>query len=222
MNNPTTDTTPTSDPNAVRDIDTAVRVLNEALAADPAAIHALFHNQVPCNDRLADHSTIPVQRQHLLGSSRPQFFLTMLGVINGILSPITGKRVVSVWDDTDVRNPTLHGFDIFGETPKALPIVAQLQDVLTIVRPDEDPNLRSASYTEAALASYTEAALASGAVRGLNDVRLLIWHREPTEDEEQEVLPIIEAAHHLCVYYPSGSMRVYSGGAVNFTQHPAP
>ena len=53
-------------------------LLNEALAADPAAIHALIINRVPCNSQLADHQDIVVE------SNDHHSFVDMLGILTGI------------------------------------------------------------------------------------------------------------------------------------------
>jgi hypothetical protein len=73
--------------------------LNAALKADPAAIQALVANRVPCNRALADHPTVQV------GEPAPDIFMVgALGLINGVVEPLTGDRVaVALSDDGDGR-----------------------------------------------------------------------------------------------------------------------
>ena len=62
-------------------VDNAIQVLNDALAADPAAVAALMAMETPCNDALADHPTIQV------GESRLTPGITVvrpIGLINGL------------------------------------------------------------------------------------------------------------------------------------------
>lgn len=63
-------------PEAIED---AVRVLNEALEADPVAINALFNCSVTCNSKLANHPTIQVGKE---GDS--VWYVRLLGIINGL------------------------------------------------------------------------------------------------------------------------------------------
>ena len=69
-------------------LDTTITILNEAYAADPVAVGALIEHRVPCNTALADHPTITV------AGEEPS--VGLLGIINGILTPITGCRVASM------------------------------------------------------------------------------------------------------------------------------
>lgn len=75
------------------DIDTAIRLLNEALAADRDAMEKLISNRVNCNEVLAKHPTIQVKAFAEKGSSYGKSEVTgplirysvgMLGIINGI------------------------------------------------------------------------------------------------------------------------------------------
>jgi hypothetical protein len=78
-------------------INTAIRILDEAYAADEGAIHALICNRVPCNQSLADHAHVVVD------VTRPQdtdiFAVGMLGIVNDILDALTGLRVAVQFDD---------------------------------------------------------------------------------------------------------------------------
>lgn len=95
-------------------ISTALSVLSEAFKADPAAMHALVCNRVPCNPELADHPTIQVEETPVYD---PTFDTThcsvgLLGIINGILEPITGQKISTVWKNIDAQNgrPEMTGF----------------------------------------------------------------------------------------------------------------
>lgn len=79
-------------------------VLNSAFAADPAAIHALVANRVPCNSALADHPTVVVDSAPIGASN---FNLGMLGLLNGVVEVMTGKRVAVQWDGLP---PVMRGF----------------------------------------------------------------------------------------------------------------
>ena len=78
-------------------LDIALQVLNEAYEADCAAMHALICNRVPCNQALADHPTIQVGTNNVT----PTFDVGMLGVINGIIDRLTGKRVAAKFSEPD-------------------------------------------------------------------------------------------------------------------------
>jgi hypothetical protein len=78
--------------------------LNEAYEADAPAINDLIEHRVPCNERLADHPTIQV------GGNPTE--VGMLGVINGIVERLTGKRVASKWCD-DTGKKELKGFIVY-------------------------------------------------------------------------------------------------------------
>lgn len=76
----------------------ALRVLNEAYAADPAAMHAMVNLRVPCNDALADHPTIQVGANQFSDALR--FDVGIVGILNGIFEAATGERLaVSISDD---------------------------------------------------------------------------------------------------------------------------
>ena len=76
MANPTRDYKYAKHPEAIED---AVRVLNEALEADPVAISVLFTHPVPCNSKLANHPTVQVSKE---GDS--VWHVRLLGIINGL------------------------------------------------------------------------------------------------------------------------------------------
>ena len=68
-------------------IDQALQTLNDALAADPAAINALFTYETECNRDLADHPTIQV-RGYDRDTGEPllhgPFYVRLMGIINGL------------------------------------------------------------------------------------------------------------------------------------------
>ncbi len=62
----------------------AVKILNDALEADPAAINELFRHRASCNEALAEHSSIQVrayakEREHAAPPT-----VGFLGLLNGI------------------------------------------------------------------------------------------------------------------------------------------
>jgi hypothetical protein len=89
-----------------------VDLLNEAYEADPAAVHALLCNRVPCNLELAEHPTIVVEENTIAAGH--SYTVGMLGVINGIATKLTGQSVASMWaDKDDPEYPKLLGFKIY-------------------------------------------------------------------------------------------------------------
>lgn len=72
--------------------------LNAAYAADPAAIHALIVNQVPCNQALADHPSVVVKANKV--AQGETYAVTALGLLNAAVQTLTGKRVAVMYDDT--------------------------------------------------------------------------------------------------------------------------
>ena len=73
----------------------AVATLNRAFAADPAAVHALLCNRVPCNLALADDPTIICGDEAVV----PGFTLGAIGLINGVLADLGLPLVASQWSD---------------------------------------------------------------------------------------------------------------------------
>ena len=69
-------------------VDKAIQVLNEALAADPAAVAVLMTMETSCNAALADHPSIQVGAyDHETGKPTlaGPYWVRPLGLINGIL-----------------------------------------------------------------------------------------------------------------------------------------
>jgi hypothetical protein len=96
-------------------IDTAIRVLNDAFRADPVAIATLLSVRIPCNELLAEHSTIQVQSQWIMGNA---FYPTVsaLGLINGIVEEMTGQRVAAKYSDlqrSEDLGRNLEGFMVY-------------------------------------------------------------------------------------------------------------
>ena len=69
-----------------------LRVLNEAATADRHAITLLVEHHVPASPELIEHPTIQVSKDGSVGA---------LGLINGIVERLTGKRVMAVIEDDD-------------------------------------------------------------------------------------------------------------------------
>lgn len=67
-------------------VQTAIRVLNEALAADPAAVRALFAVRAPANALLTQHPTIQVicGKAGAHDPGPPSCSVGVLGLINGL------------------------------------------------------------------------------------------------------------------------------------------
>lgn len=75
-------------------IEATVKLLNEALRADPDAIRAVFNHRAPCNDTLADHPTIPIKSNP--DGTDPE--VSPLGLINGILAKFCGQKICAAYD----------------------------------------------------------------------------------------------------------------------------
>lgn len=90
-----------------KSLDTILKVLNEAAAADSNAINKLINRRVECNAALAAHPTIQVQSMTFGGraivtkSDLERTEVGALGLLNGIIEPLTGERVAAQWDDDD-------------------------------------------------------------------------------------------------------------------------
>ena len=70
-----------------------IAVLNEALKADHTTVSALCDNRIPCNDALADHPDVTVMVENGVCN------IGLLGLINGILSRVTGKTLAAHYDE---------------------------------------------------------------------------------------------------------------------------
>jgi hypothetical protein len=83
----------------IHPIDVVVQILNSAYAADPHAVHCLIMNCVPCNQALADHPYVTVQDAKVSG--REGAYVGAIGLINGIVAPLTGMRVAAKFGEPD-------------------------------------------------------------------------------------------------------------------------
>ena len=95
---------------AIEALTVFVRILNEAYEADPSAIHSLINLRVPCNKTLADHPTVQVASES--EAMAECFFVGLIGIINGICEPLTGKRVAAKFSapDPQTKHSKLLGF----------------------------------------------------------------------------------------------------------------
>lgn len=73
--------------------------MNQAYTADHAALHALVCNRVPCNQALADHPTILVDTNKVTPTET--YAVGMLGVVNGVVEAMSGKRIAAVFTGAD-------------------------------------------------------------------------------------------------------------------------
>ncbi len=81
--------------------DTSLKVLNEALAADPACIEIMVKRRCRCNDALANHPTIQVALDDDPPTTYvPSYLVGILGLLNGVIEAATGERVAAVFDES--------------------------------------------------------------------------------------------------------------------------
>lgn len=76
-------------------VEKVIKTLNEAFENDPAAIHSLMCNRVPCNNELVNHPTIQVEKLPVLEGE--SYAVGALGLLNGVIEPLTGKRIAVKW-----------------------------------------------------------------------------------------------------------------------------
>lgn len=88
-------------------LETTIAVLNDAIKADQKAVTALFEQRVPCNQALVDHPTIVCQESEENPITNE---VGVLGIINGILEPLTGSRVASRWQGGDSEPSLISSF----------------------------------------------------------------------------------------------------------------
>lgn len=81
-------------------IERVVKILNRAFQKDPQAVELMVRSQTPCNLELATMDHIADEDVR-----RTYFAIGGLGLLNGILGPLTGSIVVVM-----VRNGKMHGF----------------------------------------------------------------------------------------------------------------
>jgi hypothetical protein len=80
---------------------TFLRVLNEAHEADPYALHNLASGRYVCNQTLADHPFIQVTAVSNADGNDEQYVVGLLGIINGICEPLTGRRIAAKFSEPD-------------------------------------------------------------------------------------------------------------------------
>jgi len=88
-----------------------LQILNEAFEADPPAIQSLLCTQMPVNEKLSDHPTIPVHKREFLGG--PTSTIGFLDLLNGCLTE-EGQHIVLKWSDlvNEHGQRTLLGFQL--------------------------------------------------------------------------------------------------------------
>lgn len=84
-------------------IELIVDKLNEMFELDKAAFASLIKNRVYCNQALANHSTCQVAGD----GTEPT--VGMMGIINGFVEPLTGKRIGAKFGDKG----ELAGFQVY-------------------------------------------------------------------------------------------------------------
>ena len=110
----------------------ALRVLREALAADPAALTELLTYRVPVNHRLAAHRTIVCglrvvpnltgPRPKVLKKPKTRPHLGPLGLINGILTALSGD--VIGMESEPGKFPQITGFASFKKAKLSKDVIA--------------------------------------------------------------------------------------------------
>lgn len=101
-------------------LDTVISVLNSAYQADPAAIHALICNRVPCNATLADHPTVTVDTNRV-AIGEESYSVGLMGIVNGICESICGRRVAVAFSEPDpeTKRSQIIGFVKHASQPSA-------------------------------------------------------------------------------------------------------
>ncbi len=123
-------------------IQAALEALNRALLDDPVAVNALFKLYVTCNGNLGDHPTVQV-RETPAEDCPSGLQVGFLGMLNGVLEPLTGQRICAHYASCD-SDETITKFSLYPGTAEALEphdrfAVLQLHDgsFLTVRREDE-------------------------------------------------------------------------------------
>jgi hypothetical protein len=80
---------------------TFLRVLNEAYEADPKVLHTMVDNRLVCTEALADHPSIQVATTSLGVNGGEFCTVGLLGILNGICEPLTGRRVAAKFSELD-------------------------------------------------------------------------------------------------------------------------
>ena len=97
------------------DIQAAVDALNDAFRRDPVAVENLIRHRVGCNHQLAEHPTVQVRENAGIGGSVGAIYsVSALGLLNGVLEPLTGQRVAIVVEDETPEAPgKMLGFTVY-------------------------------------------------------------------------------------------------------------
>lgn len=96
------------------DIQAAVDALNDAFKRDPVAVENLIRHRVDCNQQLADHPTVQVRAYPGISEAVDSYSVSALGLLNGILEPLTGQRVaIMVEDETPEASGKMLGFTVY-------------------------------------------------------------------------------------------------------------
>lgn len=84
-------------------LESVLGALNDALARDPEAVNALMQHSVRCNAALGDHPTVQcLTWSNMVAGEEEKLSVRALGLINGIVEPLCGQRVMAVHvGDTD-------------------------------------------------------------------------------------------------------------------------
>jgi hypothetical protein len=96
-------------------VDPVIASLNDAFERDPAAIHALLCNRVPCNGALGDHPHVVCERSLSVPGT---VTVGAFGLVNGVLLALDLAPVAIKWsDDVDAEGRyRLLGFCIHTST----------------------------------------------------------------------------------------------------------
>ena len=90
----------------------AIEMLNELFALDTEATRKLFAFDVKCNEEVADHPHFVVRTTDKTDGF--EFHLSILGVINGMLTATGQQKVAGMYEEKDV----LVGFMRYKEPKK--------------------------------------------------------------------------------------------------------
>jgi hypothetical protein len=79
-------------------LNTIVEELNRLLAIYPEAMRLMFAMEVPCTQQLVDDPYVLVNSQEV-ERQRPVFYVTSIGLLNGLVYKVTGSHIMAVWDN---------------------------------------------------------------------------------------------------------------------------
>lgn len=71
----------------------AVKLLNQALKADPKAMHELVETRASCNNKIAGHPTIQCAVETGAVTGRTSYSVGLVGILNGIFGCQPGTSV---------------------------------------------------------------------------------------------------------------------------------